>query len=656
MASEQNTTKNIQSKNHNIEVLKREFSNCFDKNGDFDIEKLRKELWKTEIKFSKESYGMDWLGKSYARLLATDAAKTLIKEDTSWNRKPENKTSENILIKWDNLEVLKHLSHAYYEKIKMIYIDPPYNTWSDGFVYEDDRKFTVSEFQELAGVDEEQAKKILSFVDSKSNSHSAWLTFMYPRLYIARQLLKDDGVIFISIDDNEVAQLKILMNEIFWEENFVEQFIWIKNSTKNNSKTTSTNHEYVLCYAKEKSSVEKKQIFRIKKPWLDEVYSLLEDATNNWLTEEETEKKLKAFYKSRPDLKWISQYDKVEKKNEAPEAPMHLQAYTTDNASAPLASWQWPMYDVIHPKTGRPCICPSTGWRYTRTTMEEHLKNWLIYFYEDETKVPRFKRFLNTVENEIIKSSFENFTDGKKELLRLFDFNPFENPKPTTLLTKFLNITTDTDIILDFFAWSGSMWDAIMQINKQDNKKRTFILVQLDELTNEKSDARKRWFRSVFEITKERLVRAGKKIGDTSGFKIFETQPIWEDYQISLKEFDPQQKLFNESKLSDDDIQTLLTTWKTYDNIRLTEDLGGVDLDGYRGYYGAGKLYLMDKWFTTKNLKALIEKIDRNADFHPATIIVFWYNFESKMLREIAENVASYTNKKQLEIDFITRY
>ncbi len=163
---------------------------------------------------------MDWLGKSYARLLASDEATTLLKADQQFNNKPENKTSQNLLIKGDNLEVLKHLNNAYYEKIKMIYIDPPYNTGSDGFVYQDDRKFSVDEFKNLTGVDEEKAKRILSFVDSKSNSHSAWLTFMYPRLYIAKQLLKDDGVIFVSIDDNEVAQLKLLMDEVFGEENF----------------------------------------------------------------------------------------------------------------------------------------------------------------------------------------------------------------------------------------------------------------------------------------------------------------------------------------------------------------------------------------------------------------------------------------------------
>src|SRR5690554_1031825 len=220
MDTEQKITSNIKVPNNNTEILKKHFGHCFDKNGNFDIEKFKQELSENEIDFYKESYGLDWLGKSYARILASDEATTLLKEDEAHNQKPENNNSQNLLIKGDNLEMLKHLSNAYTEKIKMIYIDPPYNTGGDGFVYQDDRKFTVDELKQLAGVDEDKAKRILDFTQSRSNSHSAWLTFMYPRLYIAKQLLKEDGVNFISIDDNEVAPLRMLMDEVFGEENF----------------------------------------------------------------------------------------------------------------------------------------------------------------------------------------------------------------------------------------------------------------------------------------------------------------------------------------------------------------------------------------------------------------------------------------------------
>ena len=184
MSNEQKITNEIKVPNKDLEIFKEHFPHCFDKDGNFELEKFKNNLSEKDINFSTESYGLDWLGKSYARLLASDPATTLLKADQSHNQKEENQHSENILIKGDNLEVLKHLANCYYEKIKMIYIDPPYNTGSDGFTYQDDRKFTVKELQQLIGIDEEKAKRILDFTQQKSNRHSAWLTFMYPRLYL----------------------------------------------------------------------------------------------------------------------------------------------------------------------------------------------------------------------------------------------------------------------------------------------------------------------------------------------------------------------------------------------------------------------------------------------------------------------------------------
>ena len=249
---EQKITNNIKAPNNDLEVLKKHFSHCFDANGKFQIAKLQQSLEEKEANFSSESYGLEWLGKSYARILASDAATTLLKEDEAHNKKSENADAQNLLLKGDNLEVLKHLSNAYHEKIKMIYIDPPYNTGSDGFVYKDDRNFKVSELQYLAGIDGEKAKRIYDFTRS-SNSHSAWLTFMYPRLYIAKRLLQDDGVIFISIDDNEVAQLRILMDDIFGEENLIGQIANTNNPKgRSDDKFVATAHEYLFIYAKNK--------------------------------------------------------------------------------------------------------------------------------------------------------------------------------------------------------------------------------------------------------------------------------------------------------------------------------------------------------------------------------------------------------------------
>ena len=197
--------KNITANSKQLAILKQNFPQCFDKSGKFDIETLSQILGVENIK--KEGFELKFLGKSYARLTANLNPKTLLMPDIDHNSK--NKNAQNLLIKGDNLEVLKHLKNAYFESIKMIYIDPPYNTGSDGFVYKDDRKFSVDELSSLAGISQEEAKRVLEFTAKGSNSHSAWLSFIYPRLYIARELLRDDGVIFISIDDNEQAQLKI---------------------------------------------------------------------------------------------------------------------------------------------------------------------------------------------------------------------------------------------------------------------------------------------------------------------------------------------------------------------------------------------------------------------------------------------------------------
>jgi len=640
MAKEQSTTQNIIAPNNDLDILKKNFPHCFDKSGDFDVEKFKKELTINEINFSKESYGMDWLGKSYARLLATDPAKTLIKEDKDWNSKEENKNSENLLIKGDNLEVLKHLSNAYHKKVKMIYIDPPYNTGSDGFVYEDDRKFTVQEFSELAGVDEEQAKKILSFVNSKSNSHSAWLTFMYPRLYIAKQLLKDEGVIFASIDDNEVAQLRILMDEIFGEENFVQNFMWLHGKGKKD-KNSRTLQQYILCYSINKNKLE---------PW-----SIL---------------KGKNYQFSNPDNdpkgEWFSGSISFseERSNKA-----HDNYYKIESPSG--ISWE-------------------RQWQCSFDEMQEHINKGNIYWgtSPEFSNVPRLKIRPTDEEELIPENIIENAGTTKSAetyLNNLFGVDKiFSYPKPPEVIKHIVELSTNpNEIILDFFAGSGTTGDALMQLNAEDRANgkegnRKYILVQLPEPIDQKKNKTAFDFvknelgiaePTIFEITKERLIRAGKKIqseqkadlftGENKldfGFKIFETQPIWEDYEFEAKEFDENLKLFDESKLSNEDLQTLLTTWKTYDNISLTKSLESVDLDGYTGYYGNGRLYLMSKGFETKHLKALLNKIDEDTTFNPVSIIVFGYHFESKVLREIAENVSNYANKKKLDIDFITRY
>lgn len=636
MTKEEHTTTNIKVPNKNMDVLKKHFSHCFTKDGEFNINKFKEELSENEVDFHKESYGMDWLGKSYARLLATDEATTLLKENEAHNLKPENKDSQNLLIKGDNLEVLKHLSNAYHEKVKMIYIDPPYNTGSDGFVYNDDRKFTVDELKHLAGVNEDKAKRILEFTKSNSNSHSAWLTFMYPRLYIAKQLLKDDGVIFISIDDNEVSQLRVLMDEVFGEENFVCSFMWKrKKEISNDSKNISIQGEYIISYSKTNATLFK----------------------NESLSDAYIKKSYKEPNSDFPEGKW---------------RPVPI------TVSKGLSGGGYE-YEIVSPNNKK----HNKVWAYPKESFEKLKKEELVYWGEKGDAIPQRVMYAHKSKGQPSSNYWDDTSsnkEGKKRIIDLFGDNVFDTAKPSELICRLISLVINNDeIILDFFAGSGTTADAIMQMNTKDGGARKFILAQLPELINEESKKVPYNFvkeelgieiPTIFEITKERLIRSVNKIQEDNkhlkepkdlsqqdfGFKIFETTPIWEDYYFEANELDKQVSLFDESKLTEEDLKSLLVTWKTYDGIELTEDLIQYDLAGYKSHLANGKLYLVNKGFSTDSLKALLEKVDDDKTFNPTSIIAFGYHFESKSLREIGENIKSYANKKNIDIDFITRY
>ena len=381
----------------------------------------------------------------------------------------------------------------------MIYIDPPYNTGKKGFVYQDDRKFSVDEFKELAGVDEERAKRILDFVDSKSNSHSAWLTFMYPRLYIAKQLLRDDGVIFVSIDDNEVAQLRLLMDEIFGEENFVEFFVWDKkNSAKGvPPKNMVVNiHEYIVCYGKS----EKTKLFGEKR-----------------LTD--------TFSNPDNDSRGLWRMSNIKS--------------TLENNNN--------KFTIVDPKTGNKF---TNYWAFSEETLNKMIADNRIIFPKKSTGLPKQKEFFNEFSNPNIpiKSNLGLF-DAQDRYEQKVDnilggAKVFPYRKSTKLIKKIVTQSgksNEGNIILDFFAGSGTTGDAVMQLNAEDSGNRKFILVQLPEPIDAKKNKTAYEFvknelkvekPTIFEITKERLIRAAKKIKEENkdkdlsnidlGFKIFE--------------------------------------------------------------------------------------------------------------------------------------
>lgn len=386
----------------------------------------------------------------------------------------------HILIEGDNYHALSALLMAGVIDFDIIYIDPPYNTGNADFVYND----------KFVGEDD-------------GYRHSKWLSFMEKRLRLAREIMSDEGVIFISIDEHELFQLKLLCDSIFGEHNYIENFIWIKNSIKNLSKTTSTNHEYILCYAKNLTVVSQLNYFRIEKPGLDEVRKILKEAKNKKISSEDTEKLLRKFYKENPKLKGISMYRNVEIDNDG-----NYRAFRLSDISAPISKGALNTYEVIHPITKKPVKLPSTGWRYSKDTMNKHIKNNLVYFNKNESYVPAFKRYLDNVETEVCKSTFENFDEGKKDLAAVFNSNNiFDNPKPVSLIKYLIQMINKKDAkVMDFFAGSGTTGEAVLKLNEEDGGKRQFYMCT----NNENNICR--------DITYQRVktVLTGKRVDSTT--------------------------------------------------------------------------------------------------------------------------------------------
>jgi len=634
---------NTTSNSKQLDLLKKHFPNCFDKDGNFISHKMEELVGDAGLELSKESYSLNWLGKSYARLLANEVPRTLLKEDKAHNTKEANKQSENLLIKGDNLEVLKHLSNAYSESVKMIYIDPPYNTGGDGFVYDDDRKFTKEELSKLAGIDEDEAQRILEFTSSKSNSHSAWLTFMYPRLYVARELLREDGVIFISIDDNEVSQLKLLCDEVFGEENFVAQ---IPRRVKASGKTTdkiAINHDFLLIYEK----VDSKFI------------QLKHDFKGYDFKDEFFDKR--GYYKLNQTLDYDSlSYSKsldyiIEKEGLVLCAGGDIDAWNSrQDGIHNRADWAWRWnkelfefgynngFIVIKKGKDRPRI-------YTKTYQKVRINNRTL-------TIETFIRGKSITTLEFTNKEYSN-DNATKEIKNIFSKSYFDYAKPTSLIKQLIQINTCKDaVILDFFAGSGTTAHAVMALNAEDGGDRKFITVQIPEKTDEKSEAFKAGYETIFDITKARIEKASEKLGDKSGFKIFETMPIFEGYLDDIIELSEDTKLFNGSNLNEEELEAVLTTWKTYDGSKLTEPLEEVKLAEYTAQYGANTLYFMQKGFSEEALKALMIRLDKDKTFEPSKLVLFGYNFESKYQRELKEALNIYTNKKEIDLEMVVRY
>lgn len=648
----QKSNEAITPNSRELTLLKKFFPQCFskpdtDENGNiikenFDIEKLTELLNKDEVDIKKEGFSLNFLGKSYAHYQSNLDSETVIVPDD----KNSETDSENVYIVGDNLDALQHLKYSYAERIKCIYIDPPYNTGKDDFVYNDKFGFTAKELVEKLDVSEEEAERICGM--NGKCTHSAWLTFMYPRLALARELLREDGVIFISIDDNEQANLKRLCDEVFGEGNFVGNIVVKSNPRGSMSEAEIADlHEYLLIYAKDRLKVH---------------------IIGHEISEEmESEYKLsdnKGLYR----LLGLRMRGGFWRRSDRPSLffPIYINPNTCEVSLESSSTFSEKAYPI------QPSTNEEGTWRWSKEKIQQD-KNLLIgkkikrndeevwdiyqkdYLVREEGRRTKAKSIWE--ENEI---NYQNGTIIVKELLGksgIFDYS-----KPVFLVEQAIRLlsTEENDIILDFFSGSGTTAHAVMDLNANDTGNRKFIMVQLDEPVKKDSEAEKAGYKTIDEIGRERIRRAAAKIKvehpDTTadlGFKTYYLKSMPKETLDKIKIFDPNELFTNDGNIVKSlGEKTLLQTWQIKDGFGFNAVPQKIDLSGYTAYLlddeKIGKyLYLLGE-IEEKSIKELIRKIE-SLELTVDKIFIYGYSFDFNMLTSITTNLKTLKNRNPLE-------
>lgn len=662
-----NANENITAGTTAVNKLKAVLPQCFDKDGNLYFDKL-KELLRDEVSFADENYGLNFLGKSYARLLQAMETDTVITPDEEHNKQPQNADSENIYITGDNLDALKHLLKSYENKIKCIYIDPPYNTGSDGFVYNDRFTFTKETLAQKLSISEETAERILELTNSGSASHSAWLTFMYPRLLLARDLLTEDGVIFISIDDNEQANLKLLCDDVFGEQNFIDCITWNTRVPKNDNIGLGNIHQYILVYVKDKNANRK---FFIKKDGLNEVFEFIDKLKRKNLPISVAEEKLKNFYDKKGYDRGITLYNSLDE---------NYEPWGKINMSWPNSDTFGEKYDIIHPITNKVTKKPERGWRWSKDTFEEHLNyekiiklhdgSYIcgdIWFANDENTQPSSVKYLKDVKNMLLRTIISLKSDGGNDMEILFGKKSyFSNPKPIKLIELLLESTKEENCyIVDFFSGSATTAHAVMQLNAEDGGNRKFILVQLPEATKEGSEARLAGYETIDQIGRERIKRAAAKIKEEYpditadlGFKHFKLNQLNNTQLSQIETFSPELNLVgSDDLLKNFGTPTVLTTWLNRDGYGLNPSVKVENLANYTAYICGTHIYLLENNFDNQALMELCRRYEEDEDFAKITnIIVFGYSFSYTDLQALQDNIKKFSVTRNSRINVEIRY
>ena len=616
-----------------MDALKKYFPQCFSSTGEFNIETFKESL-PGEIKLTDETRGFNWLGKNYARMLTNMDTTTLIQPDEGHNSKPENKNSKNVYISGDNLDAMQHLVKSYSSRIKVIYFDPPYNTGSDGFIYKDKFNFSADELSQRLDISLEEAEHILSMTRRGSASHAAWLTFMLPRLTFARDLLTDDGVLFISIDDNEQANLKEICDEIFGEENFLAV---LTRKTKvgggSASKFFAVEHDYVIVYAK---NAEKLPDLFIP---FDKAYLKRYSQEDNigkyfWDTMERSCTGTKPYMIEAPDGtklegKWFRSEERFLQDKEKGE----IRFLKKDNG------------------------------------------DWSVQFKQRIAPGKKIRSILG--ENE--------FKSSQKDLEELGMGGLFSFPK-TVFLIKYLiqAVVKPQDICLDAFSGSATTAQAVMKLSSDASGTLPlrFILIQLPENLDdslEKASAEQKgnikydieflekyhYPHTLDYIGFERILRSAKKIHDENplfagdlGFKHYTLVEPKEDALLKIENFDPHKEVFTDLSVKDFGQETILRTWLEADGYGLTADAEEVKFGNYTAYWKNDYLYLInpDNDFSKDSLVALMDKYN-GEEFSPHNVVLFGYSFGFVTREELQKNLRALRDgSKSLNINIDVRY
>lgn len=597
-----------------------------------------------------DGFQLRFVGKSYAKFVTGLPTETVLVPDNDWNNQDANKNSQNIFITGDNLDALKHLVNAYTGAIKMIYIDPPYNTGSDGFVYKDTFKFSDSDLkQKLGFTDTELAR--LRALDGKC-SHSAWLTFMLPRLVLAKRLLSEDGSIFISIDDNEQANLKVLCDEIFGADNFVYSLSVVdKLNGNDNSSGMMETQEYCLIYAKNKNT------FSIG------VLPLEEDSVNEWQRDE------LGFWKEGGGIKATGV---AAKREDRPNLyyPLYINENTLEFRLEPNEKFTYELFPKINGEDGR--------WTWQKEKFISDANEVIIKKVKEGYSVYKKQRpSLGELPSKRGKTTFYSASystaNSSAEIKALFGGKKvFDFTKSSKLVKDFISLsnTSSTGIILDFFAGSATTAHAVMQLNKDDGGNRKYIMVQLDEKVKEGSEAQKQGFRTIDEISRKRIKLAANKIGDTSGFKHYKLAKISDNLILDkIDTFDPTKpNLLSDDMvspfsggalgtgLSASGLDTILTTWMVDDGYPLNTCIKEYTFGAYTAYSPADskRLYLIADGWDSDATKDLLNKIGRN-EISVQTIIIYNHSFGFTTLTELKNNLKHVLDEDK-KVEVIERF